>query len=80
MAAADMYEEEEETLCSYRSKLFLYGETLLDKGTGVKSWKERGIGDAAGQHDVGAALQRPHQRLRAEVGVGEAQPLAHRVD
>lgn len=28
-----------------RGKLFTYGETLLDKGTGVKSWKERGVGD-----------------------------------
>jgi Ran-binding protein 1 len=39
-------EEEEEILCSYRSKLFVYGETLLDKGTGIKTWKERGIGEA----------------------------------
>ena len=23
----------------------MYGETMLDKGTGVKSWKERGIGE-----------------------------------
>ena len=36
-------EEDEEVLCSYRSKLFLYGETLLDKGNGVKSWKVRGM-------------------------------------
>jgi len=28
-----------------RSKLFIYGETLLDKGSGNKSWRERGIGD-----------------------------------
>ena len=28
-----------------RGKLFLYGETLLDKGTGNKSWKERGTGE-----------------------------------
>jgi Ran-binding protein 1 len=51
-------EEEEETLCTYRSKLFLFGETLLDKGTGVKSWKERGIGDAR------ILRHREHQRLR----------------
>ncbi len=28
-----------------RGKLFLYGETMLDKGTGNKTWKERGAGD-----------------------------------
>jgi Ran-binding protein 1 len=28
-----------------RAKLFIFGETLLDKGTGQKSWRERGIGD-----------------------------------
>jgi Ran-binding protein 1 len=32
-------------LFSKRSKLFVYGETLLDVGTGNKTWKERGIGD-----------------------------------
>lgn len=26
--------------------MFIYGETLLDKGTGSKSWRERGIGQA----------------------------------
>ena len=36
----------QEVICSYRSKLFLYGETLLNKGTGEKTWKERGIGEA----------------------------------
>jgi len=51
-------EEDEEILCTYRSKLFLYGETLLDKGTGVKSWKERGIGEAR------ILRHREHQRLR----------------
>ena len=25
--------------------MFTYGETLLNKGTGVKSWNERGVGD-----------------------------------
>ena len=39
-------EEEEEVLCSYHSKLFQFGETLLDKGTGKKDWMERGIGEA----------------------------------
>lgn len=28
-----------------RGKLFVFGETLLDKGTGNKTWKERGVGD-----------------------------------
>lgn len=28
-----------------RAKLFVFGETLLNKGTGTKSWNERGIGD-----------------------------------
>jgi len=51
-------EEEEETLCKFRSKLFLYGETLLDKGTGKKTWKERGIGEAR------ILRHREHQRLR----------------
>lgn len=38
--------------------MFLYGETLLDKGTGNKTWKERGIGDAR------ILRHREHQRLR----------------
>ena len=50
--------EEEETLHTFRAKLFLYGETLLDKGTGKKTWKERGIGDAR------ILRHRDHQRLR----------------
>lgn len=28
-----------------RGKLFVFGETLLDKGTGNKVWKERGVGE-----------------------------------
>jgi len=51
-------EEEEETLCKFRCKLFLYGETLLDVGTGKKTWKERGVGDAR------VLRHREHQRLR----------------
>eukprot|EP00585_Thalassiosira_rotula_P006793 CAMPEP_0196141180 /NCGR_PEP_ID=MMETSP0910-20130528/8978_1 /TAXON_ID=49265 /ORGANISM="Thalassiosira rotula, Strain GSO102" /LENGTH=203 /DNA_ID=CAMNT_0041402265 /DNA_START=103 /DNA_END=714 /DNA_ORIENTATION=+ len=51
-------EEEEEVLCSHRSKLFQYGETMLDKGTGKKTWKERGIGEAR------ILRHREHQRLR----------------
>lgn len=38
-------EEEEEVLYTQRGKLFVFGETMLDKGTGNKSWKERGVGD-----------------------------------
>jgi len=41
-----------------RSKLFIYGETLLDKGTGKKTWRERGIGQAK------ILRHREHQRLR----------------
>ena len=28
-----------------RAKMFVYGETMLDKGTGNKNWIERGVGD-----------------------------------
>jgi Ran-binding protein 1 len=38
-------EEEEEVLYSQRAKLFIFAETLLDVGTGNKTWKERGIGN-----------------------------------
>jgi Ran-binding protein 1 len=52
-------EEEEETVYGgVRSKLFLYGETLLDVGSGKKTWKERGIGE------VRILRHREHQRLR----------------
>ena len=37
--------EEETVLYTQRCKLFVFGETLLDEGTGNKSWKERGVGD-----------------------------------
>jgi Ran-binding protein 1 len=33
-------------LYTQRSKLYIFGETLLDRGTGVKTWRERGIGEA----------------------------------
>jgi len=39
-------EEDEEVVFAIRSKLFVFGETLLDHGTGNKTWKERGIGEA----------------------------------
>mmetsp|Transcript_8827 Transcript_8827/g.12509 ORF Transcript_8827/g.12509 Transcript_8827/m.12509 type:complete len:207 (+) Transcript_8827:103-723(+) len=51
-------EEEEEVVLCYRSKLFIFGETLLDKGTGNKSWRERGVGE------VRILRHREHQRLR----------------
>lgn len=31
--------------CCRRAKLYVYGESLLDKGTGNKQWNERGKGD-----------------------------------
>jgi len=51
-------EEEEEVLFSMRAKLFIFGETLLDVGTGKKSWKERGVGEAR------LLRHREHQRIR----------------
>lgn len=51
-------EEDEEVVFSVRAKLFIYGETMLDVGTGNKTWKERGIGDAR------ILRHREHQRLR----------------
>jgi Ran-binding protein 1 len=47
-----------EVIYAKRSKLFIYGETLLDKGTGKKSWRERGIGEAR------LLRHREHQRIR----------------
>ena len=35
----------QDILYTKRGKLYIYGETLLDKGTGTKKWKERGTGD-----------------------------------
>jgi len=51
-------EEEEEVVYSSRSKLFIFGETLLDIGTGKKSWRERGIGEAR------ILRHKEHQKLR----------------
>lgn len=51
-------EEDEEVLHNVRSKLFIFGETLLDKGTGKKTWRERGIGEAR------ILRHKEHQRLR----------------
>jgi len=51
-------EEDEEVVYSSRSKLFIFGETLLDKGTGKKTWRERGIGEAR------ILRHKEHQRIR----------------
>mmetsp|Transcript_16040 Transcript_16040/g.32067 ORF Transcript_16040/g.32067 Transcript_16040/m.32067 type:complete len:213 (+) Transcript_16040:24-662(+) len=39
------HEEDEDVVYKQRAKLFIYGETMLDKGTGVKTWREKGVGD-----------------------------------
>merc|ERR1712194_120711 len=51
-------EEDEDILYTMRSKLFVFGETLLDVGTGNKSWRERGIGEAR------LLRHKEHQRTR----------------
>ncbi|KAL7577094.1 hypothetical protein ACA910_019699 [Epithemia clementina (nom. ined.)] len=38
-------EEDEEVIYSQRSKLYIFGETMLNKGTGNKTWIERGVGN-----------------------------------
>mmetsp|Transcript_23089 Transcript_23089/g.17507 ORF Transcript_23089/g.17507 Transcript_23089/m.17507 type:complete len:221 (-) Transcript_23089:105-767(-) len=38
-------EEDEDVVYKQRGKLYVFGETLLDKGTGNKTWKERGVGE-----------------------------------
>lgn len=48
----------QETVLTKRAKLFIYGETLLDTGTGKKTWRERGVGD------VRILRHKEHQRLR----------------
>ena len=45
-------------LYSERAKLFVFGETLLDVGTGTKAWKERGVGN------VRLLRHKEHQRIR----------------
>ncbi|CAI5744987.1 unnamed protein product [Peronospora destructor] len=51
-------EEEEEVIFKQRAKVFCYRETLLDKGTGKKSWCERGVGD------VRFLKHKEHQKVR----------------
>ncbi|VEU40104.1 unnamed protein product [Pseudo-nitzschia multistriata] len=51
-------EEEENVEYTQRGKLFIYGETMLDVGSGNKTWKERGIGD------IRILKHKQEQRLR----------------
>eukprot|EP00559_Dactyliosolen_fragilissimus_P007703 CAMPEP_0184858668 /NCGR_PEP_ID=MMETSP0580-20130426/3755_1 /TAXON_ID=1118495 /ORGANISM="Dactyliosolen fragilissimus" /LENGTH=204 /DNA_ID=CAMNT_0027354949 /DNA_START=82 /DNA_END=696 /DNA_ORIENTATION=+ len=51
-------EEEEEAIYAIRAKLFIFGETLLDVGTGKKSWRERGVGEAK------ILRHKEHQKIR----------------
>jgi len=51
-------EEDEEQVFGIRAKLFIFGETMLDVGSGNKTWKERGIGEAR------ILRHKEHQRLR----------------
>ena len=48
----------QEVVIGFRAKLFIFGETLLDKGSGKKSWRERGIGE------IRILRHREHQGLR----------------
>jgi Ran-binding protein 1 len=52
-------EEDEDVLFKIRAKLFVFRETLLDKGTGKKTWCERGVGD------VRFLKHKEHQKVRA---------------
>lgn len=51
-------EEDEDIAYCQRGKLFVYGETLLDVGSGNKTWKERGVGD------IKILKHKEHGRLR----------------
>lgn len=51
-------EEDEEVMFGMRAKLFIFGETMLDVGTGNKTWRERGVGE------VRLLRHREHQRIR----------------
>lgn len=51
-------EEDEDMAYCQRGKLFVYGETLLDVGSGNKTWKERGVGD------IKILKHKEHGRLR----------------
>merc|ERR1712032_210424 len=51
-------EDDEEVLYEVRAKLFIFGETLLDVGTGKKTWRERGIGETR------ILRHKEHERIR----------------
>mmetsp|Transcript_21541 Transcript_21541/g.27860 ORF Transcript_21541/g.27860 Transcript_21541/m.27860 type:complete len:208 (-) Transcript_21541:115-738(-) len=51
-------EEDEEVVYAQRSKLFIFGETMLDKGSGNKTWIERGIGN------LRVLRHKEHKKLR----------------
>lgn len=40
-----MFSVSQDVVFSARAKLFVFGETLLEKGTGNKSWNDRGVGE-----------------------------------
>jgi Ran-binding protein 1 len=48
----------QDVLYGKRAKLFIFGETLLDKGTGKNTWRERGIGE------IRLLRHKEHGRLR----------------
>eukprot|EP00953_Heterococcus_sp_UTEX-ZZ885_P029818 15800-Heterococcus_DN1.PRE.1 len=52
------HEEDEVVLFKMRAKLFVHGETLLNKGLGTKTWNERGIGD------VKFLKHKEHEKIR----------------
>eukprot|EP01041_Mallomonas_annulata_P009024 gene9024-18687_t len=39
------FEEDEDILLKKRAKLYVYSETMLNKGTGNKSWNDKGVGE-----------------------------------
>jgi len=39
------HEEDEDIVYKERAKLFLFDETMLNRGTGSKTWNERGVGE-----------------------------------
>jgi len=45
LAEVITHEEDEDIAYCQRVKLNEFGETLLNKGTGIKEWKEKGIGE-----------------------------------
>ncbi len=50
------------------------------EGMNHRRQKQRGIGGAPGDHDIGAAGQRLRHRFGPEIGVGGQQPVAELFD